>query len=136
MALAIKPAYADAHINRGKIAIDHKKYELGEKACLKAIEADPAIAHPYVNLCMLKRLQGQFDRSEEHTSELQSLMRISYAVFCLKKKTIHRLSVRSDSLNARHLFQWQRASGDRKRTRLNSRHHYAAHIKLYTQKQT
>src|SRR3546814_7151001 len=29
----------------------------------------------------------QFVRSEEHTSELQSLMRISYAVFCLKKKT-------------------------------------------------
>src|SRR3546814_9283056 len=29
------------------------------------------------------------DRSEEHTSELQSLMRISYAVFCLKKKQIH-----------------------------------------------
>src|SRR3546814_9262121 len=28
-------------------------------------------------------------RSEEHTSELQSLMRISYAVFCLKKKTMH-----------------------------------------------
>src|SRR3546814_4389101 len=28
-------------------------------------------------------------RSEEHTSELQSLMRISYAVFCLKKKIIH-----------------------------------------------
>src|SRR3546814_10238659 len=27
-----------------------------------------------------------YDRSEEHTSELQSLMRISYAVFCLKKK--------------------------------------------------
>src|SRR3546814_2588159 len=29
-------------------------------------------------------------RSEEHTSELQSLMRISYAVFCLKKKKIHK----------------------------------------------
>src|SRR3546814_9658661 len=29
---------------------------------------------------------GADDRSEEHTSELQSLMRISYAVFCLKKK--------------------------------------------------
>src|SRR3546814_5593393 len=28
----------------------------------------------------------EYDRSEEHTSELQSLMRISYAVFCLKKK--------------------------------------------------
>src|SRR3546814_6226724 len=30
---------------------------------------------------------GKENRSEEHTSELQSLMRISYAVFCLKKKT-------------------------------------------------
>src|SRR3546814_6725155 len=30
---------------------------------------------------------ADFLRSEEHTSELQSLMRISYAVFCLKKKT-------------------------------------------------
>src|SRR3546814_4671003 len=33
---------------------------------------------------LLRRRQGR--RSEEHTSELQSLMRISYAVFCLKKK--------------------------------------------------
>src|SRR3546814_8884525 len=31
--------------------------------------------------------QSRDDRSEEHTSELQSLMRSSYAVFCLKKKT-------------------------------------------------
>src|SRR3546814_7109209 len=31
-------------------------------------------------------LSRTMDRSEEHTSELQSLMRISYAVFCLKKK--------------------------------------------------
>src|SRR3546814_1465166 len=31
-------------------------------------------------------VQGAAARSEEHTSELQSLMRISYAVFCLKKK--------------------------------------------------
>src|SRR3546814_2293839 len=34
-------------------------------------------------------LQGCPVRSEEHTSELQSLMRISYAVFCLKKKNQH-----------------------------------------------
>src|SRR3546814_1123234 len=33
-------------------------------------------------------------RSEEHTSELQSLMRISYAVFCLKKKTNNKNTVR------------------------------------------
>src|SRR3546814_4505320 len=32
------------------------------------------------------RRQWHLERSEEHTSELQSLMRISYAVFCLKKK--------------------------------------------------
>src|SRR3546814_6864420 len=32
------------------------------------------------------RIPRKVDRSEEHTSELQSLMRISYAVFCLKKK--------------------------------------------------
>src|SRR3546814_2753570 len=32
------------------------------------------------------RRRGYRQRSEEHTSELQSLMRISYAVFCLKKK--------------------------------------------------
>src|SRR3546814_8446177 len=34
-------------------------------------------------------------RSEEHTSELQSLMRISYAVFCLQKKIIHFFSSHS-----------------------------------------
>src|SRR3546814_8218420 len=34
----------------------------------------------------LERIAAGFRRSEEHTSELQSLMRISYAVFCLKKK--------------------------------------------------
>src|SRR3546814_10077228 len=33
-----------------------------------------------------ERRQADDERSEEHTSELQSLMRISYAVFCLKKK--------------------------------------------------
>src|SRR3546814_8800901 len=33
------------------------------------------------------RIDRALERSEEHTSELQSLMRISYAVFCLKKKT-------------------------------------------------
>src|SRR3546814_1126362 len=35
---------------------------------------------------LVRAIRGA-DRSEEHTSELQSLMRISYAVFCLKKKT-------------------------------------------------
>src|SRR3546814_6749662 len=37
-----------------------------------------------------RRRRGGKGRSEEHTSELQSLMRISYAVFCLKKKKAYR----------------------------------------------
>src|SRR3546814_5872328 len=36
-----------------------------------------------------KKAEAKPQRSEEHTSELQSLMRISYAVFCLKKKIQH-----------------------------------------------
>src|SRR3546814_4454233 len=39
-----------------------------------------------LNQKMLNLTAVDVDRSEEHTSELQSLMRISYAVFCLKKK--------------------------------------------------
>src|SRR3546814_6413283 len=34
------------------------------------------------------------DRSEEHTSEIQSLMRISYAVFCLKQKTLKKNEIK------------------------------------------
>src|SRR3546814_3754310 len=44
-------------------------------------ELDDAVPQPDVLRPLARR------RSEEHTSELQSLMRISYAVFCLKKKT-------------------------------------------------
>src|SRR3546814_6996784 len=46
--------------------------------------AAPFGRHAFVPL-IIGRIKGQ--RSEEHTSELQSLMRISYAVFCLKKTT-------------------------------------------------
>src|SRR3546814_5340652 len=57
---------------------------------------DPVVAeglarlaqHGFSAFCSLAHFGAKFadDRSEEHTSELQSLMRISYAVFCLKKK--------------------------------------------------
>src|SRR3546814_5546143 len=44
--------------------------------------------HPRgVHMARANRQQLGANRSEEHTSELQSLMRISYAVFCLKKKS-------------------------------------------------
>src|SRR3546814_7412414 len=54
-------------------------------------EAPPAVRRPCVPPIDYQALE----RSEEHTSELQSLMRISYAVFCLKKKNnqkIHNLT--------------------------------------------
>src|SRR3546814_7696208 len=48
---------------------------------------------------------GEFvgDRSEEHTSELQSLMRISYAVFCLKKKKNLKTNIKQSRINTRQL---------------------------------
>src|SRR3546814_7954922 len=42
-------------------------------------------------------------RSEEHTSELQSLMRISYAVFCLKKKKINKSIFKLESKTYRYI---------------------------------
>src|SRR3546814_6734295 len=51
--------------------------------------AGAVLHHPYANRAEFARSP---DRSEEHTSELQSLMRISYAVFCLKKKTSNKHS--------------------------------------------
>src|SRR3546814_5494803 len=42
-----------------------------------------------------------FGRSEEHTSELQSLMRISYAVFCLKKKNQNKNTIQTTN-NQKH----------------------------------
>src|SRR3546814_2667078 len=45
------------------------------------------------------------ERSEEHTSELQSLMRISYAVFCLKKKT--KLKIKQDEVHNRNKHRTQ-----------------------------
>src|SRR3546814_4743930 len=49
------------------------------------IRAKHAVIAP-ASLCDVVKQDRDIKRSEEHTSELQSLMRISYAVFCLKKK--------------------------------------------------
>src|SRR3546814_9153660 len=60
------------------------------KAGIHEHRAGPVPAH----LCswIPDQVRDDDPRSEEHTSELQSLMRSSYAVFCLKIKTIHRHS--------------------------------------------
>src|SRR3546814_4814803 len=63
--------------------------ELVEQAYFLKGETDPAsLAGTVVRNTITAGQPITQGRSEEHTSELQSLMRISYAVFCLKKKTI------------------------------------------------
>src|SRR3546814_7845077 len=58
----------------------------GGGACL-LVHGDH-LAAPTIDPARLEVVAGE-PRSEEHTSELQSLLRISYAVFCLKKKKKH-----------------------------------------------
>src|SRR3546814_8199553 len=53
----------------------------------RPIESKGCGVQRYRSLQIFLFLGRRFARSEEHTSELQSLMRISYAVLCLKKKT-------------------------------------------------
>src|SRR3546814_9955973 len=52
----------------------------------KAGLVEPAGQQPARVVLAILQIEAPGERSEEHTSELQSLMRISYAVFCLKKK--------------------------------------------------
>src|SRR3546814_1949472 len=56
---------------------------------LPANESEITISSGDLTCSTLKAGEFSSHRSEEHTSELQSLMRISYAVFCLKKKNTH-----------------------------------------------
>src|SRR3546814_8560233 len=51
--------------------------------------------------------QSPHERSEEHTSELQSLMRISYAVFCLKKKNRINNITQNHIQHIREITQYQ-----------------------------
>src|SRR3546814_5749751 len=63
-------------------AVRSCRYGLPQSSCSTAPRTKPPVIGP----TSITSPQRVTPRSEEHTSELQSLMRISYAVFCLKKK--------------------------------------------------
>src|SRR3546814_6832061 len=63
------------------------KADVGDRRILDAAAPAEHGADPVDIIIGDARRRIDAERSEEHTSELQSLMRISYAVFCLKKKT-------------------------------------------------
>src|SRR3546814_2488367 len=64
-------------------------FDIFERRHQGVVQAVFALAIIMMPVTIAPALQGWATRSEEHTSELQSLMRISYAVFCLKKKNTH-----------------------------------------------
>src|SRR3546814_6911212 len=91
--------HAEQRIDREKAgeADDERRYD-DQKATDERLD-DVPVGAPHVEVPLLSLIEepkgdqlsdyaaSRRDRSEEHTSELQSLMRISYAVFCLQKKT-------------------------------------------------
>src|SRR3546814_6576001 len=85
----------DAHGDRpgrrreGEEGVDHHTHKVAYSPTLVNARSRSAMTSRGSSRPMLIRSRPSSTpmRSEEHTSELQSLMRISYAVFCLKKKT-------------------------------------------------
>src|SRR3546814_2117230 len=77
-------------VRRGQCGGDGADHDRG----VVGVEPEVQVDGLMLVLVLFLVLMLVFMRSEEHTSELQSLMRISYAVFCLQKKTITiRLSI-------------------------------------------
>src|SRR3546814_3601836 len=66
---------------------------------------EPVAARGDTEQHVLVAREFRLERSEEHTSELQSLMRISYAVFCLKKKIILISNTPISVLKSSHALQ-------------------------------
>src|SRR3546814_6173535 len=75
-----------SHGSRQAPAISHRRRDDRRDLLQRDERGEPPVSgQPLLSPFELRRT-----RSEEHTSELQSLMRNSYAVFCLKKKTLKR----------------------------------------------
>src|SRR3546814_9766578 len=90
-----RAAPSEHHYRRTIVGGDRKSIEAGDLevaspvcAAVAGVEGKP-LPRSAITLARVRPAadREKVPRSEEHTSELQSLMRISYAVFCLKKKT-------------------------------------------------
>src|SRR3546814_7016698 len=90
LAIALLPTLVILPLLLGIAAV--RWNERFDATLISKVNGDLTIAHQYL-AHLLERtgnhVQALGLRSEEHTSELQSLMRISYAVFCLKKKKLN-----------------------------------------------
>src|SRR3546814_6248383 len=93
LAALLRVHVAQAVAGRQEGTVEMDRQELLPVAEVEALDRvddlDAGVRHEDVDAAQFRRdgvHPGETGRSEEHTSELQSLMRISYAVFCLKKK--------------------------------------------------
>src|SRR3546814_7408570 len=77
---------AEQELDLVRLLEEEAPEEERERALPPSSEPAPAPAGEPTNAEMVEAVRDWIERSEEHTSELQSLMRISYAVFCLQKK--------------------------------------------------
>src|SRR3546814_6752860 len=86
----------DGHVRVSTMGSDVQSIDASERGYFKAMRegseglfvspTTEALSDGAQIIMLARRIEAPDGRSEEHTSELQSLMRISYAVFCLKKK--------------------------------------------------
>src|SRR3546814_2056861 len=97
-AMEFQPSFATSYFNYGNALRLLHVLDKAHETYNKAVELEPERGEFHHNQGLVYQEQGdhatalakfRLARSEEHTSELQSLMRISYAVFCLKKKNTH-----------------------------------------------
>src|SRR3546814_5402561 len=79
---------------RGHLSLGHFRghlfFHAAGTVAVKSLVPSGDVAISKIRLCGHSAAPSRSGRSEEHTSELQSLMRISYSVFCLKKKNKYR----------------------------------------------
>src|SRR3546814_7279083 len=87
-----------AHMLKGSVAVRAgQRVARGDRLGLVGLSGNTDFPHLHFAVTLGNRLLDP--RSEEHTSELQSLMRISYAVFCLKKTKIPHTHPTTDKIH-------------------------------------